>query len=755
MSVPEEQMMAAMAQEAPPVNGQPEVVGGVPAEQVPEEVSVADDVPRDVEEGAFVINAPAAEFMGWNDLADMLLNAMKKARQLGIDIDENNASISDEDIVNLLVSKGEVIIPPTLAKIIGYDKLNKINERGQAEVKRRQEVAAQEAPPQQPAPGQEIPIEQLVAQQGAMQGEPQMMATGGEATDTRRGYMDIATSPFATKEEMDKIVEFAEGATQDLRKSYGTKALAVDNELDAYRHLLGASLVYKRFAPNVADSILDLNEVKGIVGDYLGSMAQNAASAKASRDMDYHNNNVAGFLVSQIPMDKLMQMDDNAMKFYVDAYFKEVRAAMQDGSIEAIDPRMVPMFSPAGNENYEQLQPEVDTKSLYLKGPDGNWMENPNHPDVKARQKRAQGTASATGERTVYDEAEAETLINSAMGMFGNFDKYKENKEPPTAFFDALQKLLLEREGIVSETDVGQGSTQLQRGVSEETNLTPERAQQLWLNFPTIRNIILTEQGQKDQSQRIETLDKVESLLKQQLGSNAPTQNPAVSVDEAFGDVSMDFEAILKELEGGPRVVSETNVERGSSRRDRSPRRDRSRKARAEGTKSYDGERQFLMPPKEAPSGDPRGESRSITQGMLEKGIIGDAVITPRDSLPPSMPMEIERMEPSTGGIVKPEHRDLPKILTGEQFLQMKKQVVGYISNNEVSKEELDNMLSMMRGMTSDEEFMRSIEIERGDPIVGDTPILSQFPQNQFYDEEDARRIQDYNDRRDEVIESI
>lgn len=755
MSVPEEQMMAAMAQEAPPVNEQPELVGGVPAEQVPDEVTVADDVPRDVEEGAFVINAPAAEFMGWNDLADMLLNAMKKARQLGIDIDENNASISDKDIVNLLVSKGEVIIPPTLAKIIGYDKLNKINERGQAEVKRRQEVASEEAPPQQPAPGQDIPIEQLVAQQGAMQGEPQMMAVGGEATDTRRGYMDIATSPFATKDEMNKIVEFAEGATQDLRKSYGTKALAVDNELDAYRHLLGAALVYKRFAPNVADSILDLNEVKGIVGDYLGSMTQNAASAKESRDMDYHNNNVAGFLVSQIPMDKLMQMDDNAMKFYIDAYFKEVRAAMQDGSIEAIDPRMVPIFSAGGNESYEPLQPEVDTKSLYVKGPDGNWMDNPNHPDVKARQKRAQGTTSGTGERTAQDEAEIDALLDSAMGMFGNYDKYKENKGPPTAFFDALQKLLLKQKGIVSETDVGQGSTQLQRGVSEETNLTPERAQQLWSNFPTIRNIILAEQGQKDQRQRIETLDKVESLLKQQLGSNAPTQNPAVSVDEAFGDVSMDFEDILKELEGGPRVVSETRIGGRSSRRGRSPGRDRSRRARAEGTKSYDGERQFLMPRKEAPSGDPRGESRSITQGMLEKGIIGDVDITPKDSLPPSRPIQIERMEPSTGNIVKPEHKNLPKILTGEQFLQLKKQVVGYIANNKVYDEELDNMVSVMRGMTSDEEYMRALEIERGDETVGDTPILSQYPQNYFYDEEDRERILQYNDRRDEVIDSI
>jgi len=571
MSVPEEQMMAEMAQEAPPVSNEPELVGGVPAEQLPPEVTVADDVPRDVEEGAFVINAPAAEYMGYNDLAEMLLNAMKKARELGLDKPESGGSISDEEIVNLVVSKGEVLIPPHLARIIGYDTLNKINARGEREVQRRQEVAAQEQAPQEEAPvaGAEAQMEQLVAQQAQQPGpaEPQMMALGGEAEDTRKGYMDLATSPLVNRDRINQIQEFAENSTQEIRKAYGTKALAIDNELDAHRHLLGAALLYKEFLPNVADTMLDLNEVSGIVGDYLGSSGPGAVSSEKSRNMDYHNNDVARYLVSQIPANKLSQMDDTAMKLYVRKYFDEVRAAMQDGSIEAIDPRLVPMFNPEGNEAYEPLKPAINTTSVYITGPDGNHMENPNHPGVKARQER---------------------------------------------------------------------------------------------------------QG------------------------------------------------------------------------------------RAEGTKSYDGEKNFLMPRKEdIPSGDPRGESRSITQGMLEKGVIGDADITPKDALPPSMPMEIERMEPSTNGIVKPEHRDLPKVLTGEQFLQMKKQVVGYISNNEVSDEELDNMLSMMRGMTSDEEYMRSIEIERGDPIVGDTPIMGLYPQDHFYDEEDTSRILDYNDRRDEVIESI
>lgn len=560
-------MAQMMGPEQAPVVTQPELVGGVPPEQLPPEVTVADDVPRDVPENSFILNAAAVDEAGISDVADMLTNAIKRARELGIDIDKKFDNTSEEDLVKLLVSRGEVLIPEPYARIIGFDKLKKMNARGERETaKKLEEAQQQEQVPQQGAP---LPQEQIIQQEAAQ--EPsgiQMMAQGGEAEDNRAGFGSAILSPVDTYQGMRAIEDFAVEATERYRQAKGTKAFAVDNILDAFRHFTGSMLLYRDYSDALAGTALTVNEILGAPGDYIaGAIDPNAATGGASREMDYHNNAVAKLHASKIPTAKFAQMSNRAVEEYARRYFDEIEAMYADGSIDSVDPRLVPMFSPAGNEGYQPMTPEVDTKSLYIKGPDNNWMENPNHPDVKARMERK--------------------------------------------------------------------------------------------NMNT-------------------------------------------------GGVARD------ELRS-----------------------------------------QFAMPPKEAPSGDPRGESRSITQGMLEKGIIGDAVITPRDSLPPSMPMEIERMEPSTGGIVKPEHRDLPKILTGEQFLQMKKQVVGYISNNEVSKEELDNMLSMVRGMTSDEEFMRAIEIERGDPIVGDTPIMGQYPQNQFYDEEDARRIQDYNDRRDEVIESI
>jgi hypothetical protein len=109
----------------------PEFVGGKQSQ--PDGVSIADDQPRDVQEGTFVINAAAADFAGRDDIEKMLRKAYQKAGGAG------QSGVSQE--VQIAVSKGEVLIPPHIAKIIGYDRLNKINNRGKKEIARRQEAA--------------------------------------------------------------------------------------------------------------------------------------------------------------------------------------------------------------------------------------------------------------------------------------------------------------------------------------------------------------------------------------------------------------------------------------------------------------------------------------------------------------------------------------------------------------------------------------------------------------------------------------
>ena len=112
--------------------------------------TVADDIPMEVPEGSFIINAAAAEVAGYGDIKKMIMDAVGVARRLGVDISTGDDKIGDEEAVDLLVSKGEVYIEPTLAKIIGYDVLEKINNRGKREVARRQkEAEAKQQPPQE------------------------------------------------------------------------------------------------------------------------------------------------------------------------------------------------------------------------------------------------------------------------------------------------------------------------------------------------------------------------------------------------------------------------------------------------------------------------------------------------------------------------------------------------------------------------------------------------------------------------------
>lgn len=133
-----------------PVAAQAGFIGQEP-EGLPDGMTVADDVPLEVPEGTFVLNAAAVEFMGSADVKKMILEAMQEAEKQGVDIKQQNDTIPKEDLVSLVVSKGEVIIPPQLAEIIGYDRLNKINNRGKAEVERRvKESEQQEAPAPKP-----------------------------------------------------------------------------------------------------------------------------------------------------------------------------------------------------------------------------------------------------------------------------------------------------------------------------------------------------------------------------------------------------------------------------------------------------------------------------------------------------------------------------------------------------------------------------------------------------------------------------
>jgi hypothetical protein len=104
---------------------------------------IADDIPFDAKKGDFVINAPAAKQAGKQDIEKMISTAITNLQEKGVDVRFGNPKINIADNVKLLVSRNEVYIPKIVAEEIGYDRLDKMNNRGKREVARRQQQAEQ------------------------------------------------------------------------------------------------------------------------------------------------------------------------------------------------------------------------------------------------------------------------------------------------------------------------------------------------------------------------------------------------------------------------------------------------------------------------------------------------------------------------------------------------------------------------------------------------------------------------------------
>mgnify|MGYP003145013999 FL=1 len=119
-------------------------IGG-PPEKYSDQTTIADDIPLQVREGSFVINAPAVEYAGSDDIADMLRKAYQKAGE-SIDKSGQRTTIPSREQIDIMISRGEVVVPPKIAKIIGYDRLEKINNRGKKEVARRKKAGDRERP---------------------------------------------------------------------------------------------------------------------------------------------------------------------------------------------------------------------------------------------------------------------------------------------------------------------------------------------------------------------------------------------------------------------------------------------------------------------------------------------------------------------------------------------------------------------------------------------------------------------------------
>tara|TARA_R110000772_G_scaffold264788_1_gene385614 strand:- start:47 stop:1225 length:1179 start_codon:yes stop_codon:yes gene_type:complete len=165
---------------------------------------VGDDVP--VKSDGFVINAAAVRHAGLQDINDMIQNAKAYAEKQGAKLDFGKSATGAEDI---LVSNGEVVIPDVIANIIGYDRLEKINNRGKKETEEK--LAEQEQQPTAMQPQQ-----------------PVMAALGGGILEEQDKQKEMATieyqmdnalpepAPVEDYGKMDKAIENA-----DLSMMYG------------------------------------------------------------------------------------------------------------------------------------------------------------------------------------------------------------------------------------------------------------------------------------------------------------------------------------------------------------------------------------------------------------------------------------------------------------------------------------------------------------------------------------------------------
>ncbi len=81
--------------------------------------------------------------MGESDVRKMIMDAQKEAVRRGVSTDDFERH---SDLIDIAISSGEAIIAPHLVKIIGEDRLEKINKRGLRKTEERVQRTKQEKP---------------------------------------------------------------------------------------------------------------------------------------------------------------------------------------------------------------------------------------------------------------------------------------------------------------------------------------------------------------------------------------------------------------------------------------------------------------------------------------------------------------------------------------------------------------------------------------------------------------------------------
>jgi len=174
---------------------------------------VADDVLMDAEQKSFIVNAAALKLFGYGDFVNRILkpNIKSLKERTGQVIELATITQPQQQVQGdtpIAASNRELYIPPLLAEEIGYELLEKINNRGKPETEKKLEEQKQKEQPQEPQ----------AAMQAAL-GKRIQMNEGDKIPTPKRKPLEVYLADYIA--EREGLIKEADIPTKDDKLTIG------------------------------------------------------------------------------------------------------------------------------------------------------------------------------------------------------------------------------------------------------------------------------------------------------------------------------------------------------------------------------------------------------------------------------------------------------------------------------------------------------------------------------------------------------
>ena len=295
---------------------------------------IADDKPMDAKNGDFIINAPAAEDAGKQDIQRMISTAITNLQEKGVDVRFGDPKINIRDKVKLLVSRNEVYIPAIIAKEIGYDRLKKINNRGKREVQRRQEESQQDEKPQA---------------RGFIEKKEGDVVDVTQRPDFKEAdYMGDQNFPAQLLASITGVYNDSQKANlhaRDYAKKYKPKD--DDRSEDSLRHILGGGYMSDSIFKLLGYTGYNMREFGAFMDSIVGKKGTDPAGEESRKDL---NNNRYGRVLRQ------KYPDENKFK----AKAIEIARKLSQGKKGPVIDGISPMLSLGSEEATRRKEKQIE-----------------------------------------------------------------------------------------------------------------------------------------------------------------------------------------------------------------------------------------------------------------------------------------------------------------------------------------------------------------------------------------------------------